>query len=235
MHTDELQTPTGAGPEPEPEGLVARARAVHALVLEQRRLDHEAARARFREENTELLRRRLQALGVDDPAIAWDPDAGAIADVEGLRFGLDDDEALVLGRTCARCTGPMVSPPIEDLDDLGALLEREGDWPWHECPADEPEAATGGPADASGPEPASVRPPLRLTPDDARARRDALWKLHHDTAVRVALSTCHYVEATQAADEAMADICWDVLVEANAAHQVICAALDRIKPQGAQP
>jgi hypothetical protein len=220
MHTD-LQTPTAPGPEPE--GLVARARAAHVQALEQRRLEHEAARQRFREEATELLRRRLVALGVKDPAVAWDLDAGAVAVVEGLEFGLDDDDALVLGRPCPRCSRPMVSSPIEDLDDLGALLEREGDWPGHACLA----------AEGAGPAAPRHRPPLRPVPDDVR--RAALWKLHHDTAVRAADAAGRFVEVTRAPDQVLADSCWDVLVEASAAHQAIGAALGLTPAEGARP
>jgi hypothetical protein len=65
--------------------------------------------------------------------------------------------------------------------------------------------------------------------------RMALWERHRDTAVYVAIAAGRYIEAVQAADQAMVDIRWTVLVEVHAEHQAVVAALGLIPPEGAQP
>lgn len=130
-------------PADHPQHLAARTRAAHAQAVEEQRLADLYHTRRVEEHRRELLTHRLRALGVRDPEIAWEPGAGPVSVVDGLRFELDQDD-LVLVTPCPSCHEPMHSFPLVSLADLGALLERQADWSWHSCegaelPDDEPE------------------------------------------------------------------------------------------------
>ena len=61
----------------------------------------------------------------------------------------------------------------------------------------------------------------------------ALWEQHDATARRVALIAGQYIAAMDAADQAVIDIWWRLLVERNAEHQAVRAALGLTEPTGA--
>src|SRR5438034_1503463 len=144
MRHDEQLAGTTSPVQPageEPQGLAARACAAYAQVVEERRQADLQWERRVCEQRTELLVRRLRALGVEDPELVWE-ESGPGALVEGLRFELESD-ALVLVGICPTCDQAMRSYDVGSLDVLGALLEREGAWPWHECePSKEPPETT---------------------------------------------------------------------------------------------
>jgi hypothetical protein len=65
--------------------------------------------------------------------------------------------------------------------------------------------------------------------------REALWERHSETSRRVAIAVGWYIEAKTAANQRMADIYWRALVELNAEHQAVRAALGLTDPKEPEP